>query len=128
MAWTVLFHREFNTWFDDLDSALQDEIFALVGVLEEFGPQLGRPRVDSVKGSAFSNMKELRVQFKGEPWRILFAFDPKRRAIMLLVGNKTGHDRWYQENVPIADERFRRYLASLGKGEDEQWEGTRKNR
>ena len=61
----------------------------------------------------FTNMKELRVQFKGEPWRILFAFDPDRAAILLVGGNKRGDKRWYKKHLPIADERFRRHLERL---------------
>jgi hypothetical protein len=82
-------------------------------VLGEFGPKLGRPRVDTLEGSAFQNMKELRIQYQGEPWRILFAFDPKRQAVLLVGGNKTGNKRWYKENIPIADKRYRKYLEIL---------------
>lgn len=78
-----------------------------------FGPSLGRPHVDGVKGSGFGNMKELRVQVAGKPWRILFAFDPIRGAVLLLGGDKTGDARWYKVHVPIADARFRRHLDSL---------------
>jgi hypothetical protein len=82
-------------------------------VLGEFGPKLGRPRVDTLEGSSFQNMKELRIQYQGEPWRILFAFDPKRQAVLLVGGNKTGNKRWYKENIPIADKRYRKYLEIL---------------
>ena len=73
MAWTVLFDEDFNEWYQALEAGLQDEIMANVKVLKQCGPQLNRPRVDTVKGSAFPNMKELRVQYRGDPWRILFA-------------------------------------------------------
>jgi hypothetical protein len=69
--------------------------------------------IDTLKASAFKNLKELRIQYQGEPWRILFAFDPKRQAILLVGGNKTGNDRWYQKNIPIAEERYSRYLETL---------------
>jgi hypothetical protein len=85
--------------------------------LRERGPQLGRPYVDTVEGSAFTNMKELRVQFRGDPWRILFAFDPRRSAILLVGGNKRGDNRWYKKHLPIADERFRRHLERLERDE-----------
>ena len=90
-----------------------DEILAHVALLRERGPQLGRPYVDTVEGSAFSNMKELRVQFRGEPWRILFAFDPARSAILLVGGSQRGDKRWYKKHLIIPDDRFRRHLERL---------------
>jgi hypothetical protein len=113
MEWKVLFDEEFKVWFEALEQGLQDEILARVGLLGSLGPNLGRPNVDGIKGSAFSNMKELRVQYKGKPWRILFAFDPKRNAILLVGGNKTGKKDWYKSHIPIADERFSRHLEQL---------------
>jgi hypothetical protein len=92
---------------------LQDEVLAIVKVLAESGPKLGRPRVDTLKGSAFNNMKELRIQYQGEPWRILFAFDPLRQAILLIGGNKSGNKRWYKENISLADQRYEQYLETL---------------
>lgn len=82
-----------------------------VGVLEQQGPNLGRPLVDRVQGSRHANMKELRVQVAGAPWCILFAFDPKRQAVLLIGGDKTGNARWYRDNIPVADDRFDRWLA-----------------
>src|SRR4029077_11841744 len=104
MEWDGQFDVEFEIWFAGLAEALQDEILAHVALLRERGPQLGRPYVDTVEGSTFTNMKELRVQFRGDPWRILFAFDPRRAAILLVGGNKRGNRRWYQKHLPIADE------------------------
>jgi hypothetical protein len=115
MEWTVIFHHEFSPWFYDQDEELQDEIAANLKVLEEDGPMLGRPRVDAVKGSVFTNMKELRVQFQGDPYRILFAFDPKRQALLLVGGCKVSDKRWYKTNVPIADKRFKEHLQKLEK-------------
>lgn len=113
MEWDVRFDIDCATWFADLIEALQDEILAHLVLLRQHGPQLGRPYVDTVEASAFTNMKELRVQFRGEPWRILFAFDPARAAILLVGGNKQGDKRWYKKHIPIADERFRRHLERL---------------
>jgi hypothetical protein len=113
MDWKVFFDEEFQVWFEALEQGLRDEILVCVGLLKTFGPNLGRPRVDGIKGSAFSNMKELRVQYKGKPWRVLFAFDPKRNAILLVGGNKGGKKDWYMAHVPIADERFSRHLERL---------------
>jgi hypothetical protein len=116
MEWEVLFDEAFTTWFQGLAEDLQDEILAHVVVLRERGPQLGRPCVDTVEGSEFPNMKELRVQFRGEPRRILFAFDPDRAAILLVGGNKRGDKRWYKKHIPIADARFKQHLRRLGHG------------
>lgn len=88
-------------------------VAAAVKVLAEFGPQLGRPRVDTVHGSAFDNMKELRLKVDRSPYRVLFAFDPIRRAILLVGGDKGKDKRWYEINIPIADDRFRRHLAQM---------------
>jgi hypothetical protein len=113
MEWNIIFDPDFKIWFYQQEQGFQQEAFAVLSVLEEFGPKLGRPRVDTLEGSTFSNMKELRIQYKGEPWRILFAFDPQRQAILLVGGNKTGNKRWYKENIPIADKRYTEYLELL---------------
>jgi hypothetical protein len=113
MEWDVQFDEEFAAWLEGLGEALHDEIVAHIVLLQERGPQLGRPYVDTVEDSAFTNMKELRVQFRGDPWRILFAFDPRRTAILLVGGNKRGDKRWYKKHLPIADERFKRHLRRL---------------
>lgn len=78
-------------------------------------PMLGRPYVDTLQGSKLTNLKELRVQHQGEPWRILFVFDPERQAILLVGGNKQGNSRWYKEFIPIAEKRYERHLKELEK-------------
>ena len=108
-----MFDPDFRVWFYEQEQGLQDEAFAVIRILSESGPILGRPRVDTIQGSDFNNMKELRIQYQGEPWRILFAFDPLRQAILLVGGNKSGNNRWYKENIPIADRRYKRYLETL---------------
>ena len=113
MEWNIVFDPDFRIWFYQQEQGFQNETFAGLGILAEFGPQLGRPRVDTLEGSSFKNMKELRIQYKGEPWRILFAFDPKRQAILLVGGNKSGNKKWYHENIPIADQRYEKYLEIL---------------
>jgi hypothetical protein len=113
MEWVVLFDEDFDEWLLSLEPGLQDEIWTHIELLRRMGPQLGRPRVDTVKGSEFPNMKELRVQYAGAPWRILFAFDPHRNAILLVGGTKRGNKRWYEQNIRIADRRFKRHLESL---------------
>ncbi len=115
MNWTILFHDDFETEFNVLDKALQDELLAHALLLGEFGPNLGRPTVDGLKGSKHPNMKELRFGWEGGVWRIAFAFDPKRQAILLVGGNKGGADqrRFYRQLIKMADERFDDHLASL---------------
>jgi len=113
MEWVVEFDEEFSTWFDALEADLRDEILSNLNVLAQYGPALRRPRVGNIEGSIYPQMKELIVQYKGDPWRILFAFDPERHAIVLVGGNKTGDNRWYKTNVPIADARFKKHLAEL---------------
>ena len=115
MRWEVLFDEDFRTWFDAQAIGLQDEIVSYGKLLSASGPLLGRPRVDTIQGSKFFNMKELRIQWKGDPWRILFAFDPRRRSILLVGGNKGGDKRWYDKNIPIADARLSKHLRSMEK-------------
>jgi len=97
----------------NLESAIRVEIAAKISLLQQVGPTLGRPHADTLKGSAYPNMKELRIQIGGEPWRVFFAFDPRRSAILLVGGNKGGDGRFYEVNLPIADERYRDHLATL---------------
>ena len=111
--WEVVVDNEFAVWLDELDADVRNEILAHAALLRERGPLLSRPYVDTLQGSAFPNMKELRVQFRGDPWRILFVFDSKRAAVLLVGGNKRGDRRWYKTQIPIADERFRRHLKRL---------------
>jgi hypothetical protein len=113
MEWEILFDEAFAEWLDGLADDVRVAILAHVILLRERGPQLGRPYVDTVEGSAFPNMKEMRVQHRGAPWRILFAFDPNRAAVLLVGGDKRGDKRWYKRFMPIADERYRRHLERL---------------
>ncbi len=115
MSWTVLFHDAFDAEFQALDEAVQDELLAHAKLLGEFGPNLGRPTVDGLKGSKHANMKELRFDGGGGVWRIAFAFDPKRQAILLVGGDKGGADqrRFYKRLIAIADKRFDEHLAEL---------------
>jgi len=118
MPWTVLFYAEFQAEFDALPEAIQDELLKRLLVLGEFGPTLGRPNVDTLDGSAFPNMKELRFRLDGL-WRFAFAFDPQRRAIVLVGGNKEGarQNAFYKELIRIADQRFAAHVASLKRTE-----------
>ena len=93
IPWSVLFHEEFDLEFQALHEDLQDELLAHAMLSQEFGPQLGRPIVDTLKGAKHANMKELRFEWKREVWRVVFAFDPKRQAILLAGGDKGGPTR-----------------------------------
>jgi hypothetical protein len=113
MEWTIIFHPAFRDWLYEQPEDVQDSILVSLGLLKQEGPQLSRPYVGTLKGSRYPNLKELRVQHSGEPWRILFAFDPLRQAIVLVGGNKTGDSRWYKKNIPIAEQRFAEHLETI---------------
>jgi hypothetical protein len=115
MSWVVQFDDAFEPEFDQLPEAVQDELMAHAQVLENFGPMLGRPHVDTLKGSRHANMKELRFKADGGVWRVAFAFDPEREAILLVCGDKSGvsERKFYQQLIRKADERFDRHLREL---------------
>ncbi|MGA8366985.1 MAG: type II toxin-antitoxin system RelE/ParE family toxin [Candidatus Acidiferrales bacterium] len=113
MAWAVEFTDEFEDWWNGLSEDEQVDVDAKVGLLEELGPALGRPHADTVQGSRHANMKELRIQHVGRPYRVLFAFDPRRSAILLLGGDKTGNASWYDKNIPIADRLYDDHLRTV---------------
>lgn len=127
MNWDILFHDDFATEFDALAQPLQDELLAHALLLRDFGPGLGRPTVDTLKGSKHTNMKEMRFAWAGEVWRVAFAFDPKRQAILLVGGDKGGADqrRLYKRLIATADERFDRHLALLKASSKEQQHGKK---
>jgi hypothetical protein len=111
MAWDVVFTDEFEGWWDGLTEDEQVSVNRKVILLQERGPALSRPHADVIHGSHYPNMKELRVQHEGRPYRLLFIFDPQRSAVLLIGGDKTGNDRWYDEYVPKADAIYTAYLA-----------------
>jgi hypothetical protein len=122
MPWTVLFHNAFDQEFSGLSHDLQDELLAHARLLAEFGPNLGRPTVDTLKGSRCPNMKELRFSFSGQVWRVAFAFDPMRQAILLVGGDKGGADqrRFYKRLIQVADQRYQDYIKSLTEASKER--------
>lgn len=111
--WEVEYTDEFGQWWETLSAAEQASVEASVSLLEQFGPNLSRPHADTVNGSRHSNMKELRTQCRGRPLRTFFAFDPRRCAILLIGGDKTGDSRFYERMIPIADELFDEYLREI---------------
>ena len=117
MKWAVEFHKDFEPEFDALPDDVQSELLAHALLLEQFGPQLGRPRVDTLKGSRHANMKELRFGAAGGVWRVAFAFDPKRNAVLLIAGDKSGggEKRFYRQLIAKADERFDEHLSRIKK-------------
>jgi len=129
MAWEVEFTNEFEVWWNDLSAEEQEEINAKVELLEERGPTLPRPHLDRIHQSRHQNMKELRGDLGGksdkEYLRVLFAFDPRRTALLLLGGDKTDDPGWYDRFVPIADHLFDKHLAEL-KHEQEKKEQEEK--
>jgi hypothetical protein len=121
MPWTVRFHFDFEPEMAELSEGVRIELLAHLRVLERFGPDLGRPSVDTLNGSRHVNMKELRFKRGQGAWRFAFAFDPKRRAIVLCGGNKSGQNqkRFYSELIRLADGRFEAYLKRT-ENEDEK--------
>jgi hypothetical protein len=117
IEWTVQIGDEFEPEFFALPKDVQDETLAMTRLLQHSGPNLGRPRVDTLKDSRHANLKELRFDAAGGVWRVAFAFDPKRRAILLVAGDKSGgsEKRFYRELIRKADQRFDAHLERLKK-------------
>jgi hypothetical protein len=113
--WIVEIGDEFLPEFSKLDEQVRTEILAQSRLLQQFGPQLGRPRVDTLKDSRHANMKELRFEAADGVWRVAFAFDPKRKAILLVAGDKAGisEKKFYKRLIAKADDRFDAHLARL---------------
>ena len=115
MKWEVEYTNEFGEWWESLNEDEQTSVAASVALLEERGPSLGYPHSSGINGSKHGHMRELRTQHQGKPLRTLYAFDPRRSAILLIGGNKTGDDRWYVTHVPIADRLYDEHLEQLRK-------------
>ena len=115
MAWNVEFEDAFEAEFFALDQEVQDALLAVARLLADYGPQLGRPYADTLKGSKHANMKELRFEASDGEWRAAFAFDPQRTAILLVAGDKSGQSqkRFYQQLIAKADRRFSAHLQRL---------------
>jgi hypothetical protein len=109
----VEYTDEFGDWWDGLTEAEQESVAYAVGLLEAKGPTLGYPHSSGVERSKHGHMRELRVQHQGRPYRVLYAFDPRRTAILLIAGDKTGDERFYERVVPLADRLYDEHLAQL---------------
>ena len=117
MIWEIDFHPAFDPEYEELAEAVQDELLAQLKLLEQFGPQLGRPRVDTLNGSCHANMKELRFDAEVGAWRCAFAFDLNRHGIILCGGDKSGgsEKRFYRQLIDKADARFDAHLERTRK-------------
>ena len=113
MATDVEYTDEFGEWWNSLDEAEQESVYASVRLLEAKGPQLLHPYSSKINSSRHSHMRELRIQHAGRPYRVLYAFDPRRTALLLIGGDKTGDDRWYERFVPTADRLYDEHLETL---------------
>ncbi|HEY3127876.1 MAG TPA: type II toxin-antitoxin system RelE/ParE family toxin [Acidobacteriota bacterium] len=113
--WEVEYTDEFEAWWNSLTAEEQEDVAARVLLLRQIGPSLRRPHSDVIASSRHSNMKELIIQHAGRPYRVLYAFDRRRCAILLIGGDKTGDDRWYEKFVPIADKVYDEHIRTLKK-------------
>jgi hypothetical protein len=115
MQWTVVFHQAFEAEYDRLAIEVQDAFVAAAALLQLQGPLLGRPHADTLEGSSYANMKELRFAAANGVWRVAFAFDPTRKAIVLVAGDKAGvaQKRFYKNLIDKADARFADHLETL---------------
>lgn len=114
MSYEVEYTDEFEEWWNEISEDEQDSVAAKVELLERLGPQLPHPHSSGIQGSRHSHMRELRIQHQGEPYRVLYAFDPRRMAILLIGGCKAGDDRWYDKMVPVADNLYNEHLKEIG--------------
>jgi hypothetical protein len=121
MGWVVEFNPAFAAEAKAFARPVQLELAALVGLLGQFGPQLRRPHCDTLKASKHTNMKELRFTLPDGQWRVAFAFDPQRKAILLVGGSKSGTNekQFYRDLIRVADERFAAHLRTLARQEGE---------
>ena len=111
--WEVEYTDEFGKWWHDLNESEQEDVAMVVGLLEAKGPSLPFPYSSGVEGSRHSHLRELRIQHEGRPYRVLYAFDPRRMAILLIGGDKTGDDRFYERKIPVADRLYDEHLDGL---------------
>lgn len=129
MAWTILFANKFQAEFEAMPEEARDVLIATMQILREFGPNARRPRVDTLKGSDYPNMKELRFHTSdGGEWRAAFAFDPKQQAVVLVCGDKAGEVQadFYKWLIKLADERYTAYLTWLKEDEARKGAETKK--
>jgi len=110
MNYNVIFTEECHKWFYSLPESTRGAVYGYVEMLETYGPHLGFPYSSQIQGSVYNHLRELRVQHRGEPYRILYAFDPMRSAILLVGGNKTSDGRWYKKHISLAEKFYQQHL------------------
>jgi hypothetical protein len=115
VEWEVEYTEDFEIWWESLNEDEQESVTSCVLLLEARGPMLGFPFSSGIEQSRHSHMRELRIQHGGRPYRVLYAFDPRRVAILLIGGDKTGDDRWYDKYVPLADKIYDAHIEALQK-------------
>ena len=113
MAWEIEYTDEFEAWWEELAESIQDEIAMVVTNLRRLGPQLPFPHSSGIKNSRHSHMRELRIQFRGKPYRVFYAFDPRRTAILLIGGIKAMGNRFYRDMIPRADRIYDQHLEEI---------------
>ncbi len=109
----VEYTNEFGAWWEALTEPEQESVAYSVGLLEAKGTALGYPHSSKIEGSKHAHMRELRVQHQGRPYRVFYAFDPQRKAILLIAGDKTGNDRFYERMIPAADRLYDEHLDEI---------------
>ena len=118
MECPALFTDEFERWWNSLSIEEQESVTYSVELLERFGVDLKFPPCSGVSRSRHTHMRELRIQHEGRPYRVLYAFDPRRNALLLIGGDKTGDARWYETSVPVADQLYEEHLSEMKETED----------
>ena len=113
MEYKVNLTENCEKWLLSLTEKEQVDVLTVIRLLEELGPHLVFPYSSKINGSKYSHMRELRIQHQGKPYRILYAFDSKRMAILLVGGTKVGNDRWYKKHIPIADKLYNKHLQNV---------------
>ena len=114
MEYKISSSQTFDTWFDSLKEDAKIDVFTIIRLLKELGPKLPFPYSSKIQGSKISHLRELRIQHKGKPYRVLYAFDPTRQAFLILGGDKTGKNRWYKKSIKQAEKIYLEHLKEIG--------------
>ena len=118
MECSVLFTDEFESWWNSLSIEEQESVTYSVDLLARLGIELKFPHSSGISGSRYAHMRELRIQHQGRPYRVLYAFDPQRNAVLPIGGDKNGNEQWYETSMPLADRLYERHLIELEESDD----------